>query len=113
MLRQMKAALKKLRVSYTKRVMLNCIGTNTERGRLAYWQNRLFGSILLYLLPLILVAVILGIIMSLKSGMIFLVVFDALVVVLLAFITFSESLHVSVRKDIFITVLYSAAIVLL
>lgn len=109
----MKRAFRKLITAYTQTVIMNCVSANVEKTGLSYWQNRLFASILIYLLPLSLLAVIPGIIMSVKSDVIFLAVFDFLIVFLLAFITFNKGLKIVVRKTIFITVIYIVAVVLL
>jgi len=109
----MKYGINKLADNYTKRIILNCVGDDGEDRGLAYWQNRLFASIMIYLLPLSLLAIIPGIIMSILGGAIFLAVFDSLIIFLLAFITFNSTLSVTIRKSIFIFVIYMSAVILL
>jgi signal transduction histidine kinase len=98
---------------YTQTVLKNCLQQANEVNGLSYWQNRLFGFILIYLLPLSLLAIIPGIIMSLKNEIPFLAVYDFIIIFLLAFIAFAKGLSVAIRKAVFITIIYISAIVLL
>ena len=106
-------SFKKITDVYTQTVLKNCLQQNYENNGLKYWQNRLFGFILIYLLPLSLVAIIPGIIMSLKSGIPFLAAFDFSLILVLSYIVFAKNLRIEIRKAIFIIAIYLSAIVLL
>lgn len=103
----------KITATYAEIIHRNCLGPDSTHTGLPYWQNRLFALILMYLLPLCLLAIIPGVIMSLVDEAIFLAVYDILVFFALALISFSRGLSISLRKTIFIVILYSTAIILL
>lgn len=109
----MRSTFNSLFTLYKQTIILNCSGTVTQQNGLPYWQNRLFGSILIFFLPVSLLAVIPGIIMSIVSDAYFLAASDFLLVLLLAFITFKKNLSITIRKASFILVIYACAIVLL
>lgn len=103
----------KIAARYADVIYRNCLGDDGPHTGLPYWQNRLFALILIYLFPLSLLAIIPGVIMSVVGKTYFLGVYDVLVFFSMAFISFSKSLSISVRKTIFILVLYITAAMLL
>ena len=105
--------LKKITGPYIKAVNRNILGQHNPLGGLPYWQNRLFASILTYLLPLSLLAIIPGIIMSVIQGVYFLGIYDACVLFFLLFISFTRGLSITFRKGTFIFILYLTASILL
>jgi len=109
----MPLSFKRITNIYVQTVLKNCLQHNYENNGLKYWQNRMFGYILIYLLPLSLVAIIPGIMMSLKSGIPLLAAFDLSLIFLLSYIVFAKNLRIEIRKAVFIIVIYLSAIVLL
>ena len=104
---------KEITNNYKQTVLKNCLQRTHEDKGLTYWQNRLFAFMLIYLLPLSLLAIIPGIIMSLENGIPFLAAFDFTLLFLLAYIVFAKNLRVEIRKTVLIGVIYISAIVLL
>lgn len=68
---------------------------------------------MIYLLPLSFIAIVPGVIMSMVGGPVLLGIFDICVPFLIAFISLAPGLSVSIRKALFIGVLYFTAIILL
>jgi signal transduction histidine kinase len=80
---------------------------------LSYWRNKLFSRILLYSLPVSFIALVPGVIMSIKGGIPLLAVYDILAIVSLAIIALYPRLSLSMRKTLFVIILYLMAIILL
>jgi len=98
---------------YSEAVSRNCSGTGEQLNGLPYWRNKLFAAVMTCLLPLSILAVVPGIIMSIVGGIPVLAVFDALIVFVIAFIALFPGLRVSLRKTLFIILLYLTASMLL
>lgn len=105
--------LQKIISAYSKSISRNILGKHDRLSGLPYWQNKLFALILIYFLPLSLLAIVPGVIMSIIGEAYFLAVYDSLVLFVLLFISLSRKLRITVRKAAFIFVLYVTAIVLL
>jgi signal transduction histidine kinase len=99
---------------YKQTVINNCLGPFTDPfSGLPYWRNKLFATIILYLLPLSIFAAIPGVFMSIISGLPLLAVVDTLAVACLAIIAFATSFSISQRKTLFIVMLYLLSMTLL
>lgn len=98
---------------YKALVYRNCTSSLEEQNGLPYWRNELFANILIYLLPLGVLALIPGIIMSVQGKLLGLAVLDFMVVAVAALITFIKHVSVKLRKVAFISILYILAITLL
>lgn len=109
----MKLVANKLFQAYKNKIAANCSDPSAGQSGLLYWQNRLFGFILISFLPISLLAVIPGVIMSVISKAYFLAAFDFSVVFILGFIAFSRKLNIAIRKTMFISLIYVCAIILL
>jgi signal transduction histidine kinase len=88
---------------------------NSDHGimGLSYWRNKLFTNIIVYLLPVSLVALVPGVIMSIKGGIPLLAVYDTLAAFAFAFIAFKRGLSLSLRKTLLTIFLYLLSIILL
>lgn len=87
--------------------------TAHEIRGLSYWRDKLFTNIIVYLLPVSLIALVPGVIMSIKDGIPLLAVYDTLVVVFLGIIAFNRRLSLPLRKALLVICLYLLAIILL
>lgn len=105
--------LKTITSLYTKTVFKNCLSFDSEESGLPYWQNRLFALIMVYLLPLCLIAIVPGVVVSLKTGEKALAIFDISVFFVLSFVAFDKKCSVQNRKRIFIGLIYMVSLVLL
>jgi signal transduction histidine kinase len=98
---------------YASLVSRNCAGTAEELNGLAFWRNKLFATIMIYLLPLSFLAVVPGVIMSFVGGAIPLAIADIIIVIFVATIGLSPGLSIRLRKAFFIALLYFTSTVLL
>jgi signal transduction histidine kinase len=98
---------------YKETVNRNCSVSSGDPNGLPYWRNKLFAAVMLYLLPIGLVAIIPGIIMSVISDAMPLAIFDAFIGIFISFISLIPGLSVNFRKSLFIVTLYLTAIILL
>lgn len=98
---------------YRSVVEQNCLRSTDELSGLPYWRNKLFATIMIYLVPLSLIAVLPGVVMSFLSGAIPLGIFDILIGFFILFIALIPGWKVEFRKTLFIALLYATAIVLL
>lgn len=85
---------------------------NTETDAMAHACNSLFAQILTYFLPLSVIAVVPGIIMSLVTGLYLLAAVDALAFLFIAYIILYKNLNINTRKVLFIAVIYLLGITL-
>ncbi len=80
---------------------------------ITFWHNKLFTDLILYLIPVSLVALILGIYATLKSGQPLLAIFDLVTAVFIFGVFLNKKLSLKYRKFIIIVMLYILAIVLI
>lgn len=109
----MRKGLRTLVSGFRGTIVKNCSEPDCEAGSLNYLQNRLFATILIYLLPFSLFAIVPGVIMSVEHNLTFLAYFDSCIFFVLLFISFKSGLSVFYRKVLFILVLYAVATLLL
>ncbi|AMR34110.1 hypothetical protein A0256_23005 [Mucilaginibacter sp. PAMC 26640] len=83
-----------------------------EHESLAYWHDRLFFVFLKYCSPFSLIALIPGVILSLKAGLPLIAIIDILSFLLIVFATFAR-IAIKLRKFIIIGTVYILAIVLI
>jgi PAS domain S-box-containing protein len=88
-------------------------GEDQEIKKLCYWRNKLFAKMMLVLLPTCLVALIPGVIMSVKGGIPLLAIYDILAASAIGFITFNRKLGLQTRKALLLLILYLLAFMLL
>lgn len=98
---------------YAALVKRNCAGSSDELDGLAFWRNKLFAAIMIYLLPLSLMAVIPGVVMSFIAGAMPLAIADILIVIFIAAISLGPVMSISLRKTLFIVLLYLTSAMLL
>lgn len=87
-----------------------------EAGRqegVAFWRDRLFYYMALYMVPLSFLALVPGVFMSLISDVPLLAVVDLVAMVLLAFLALGKGMALATRKLIFIGIFYVLSVVLL
>ncbi|MES2733257.1 MAG: ATP-binding protein [Bacteroidota bacterium] len=80
---------------------------------LSYWRDRLFTNIIVYLLPVSLVALVPGVVMSIVGGIPLLAVYDTLAAISFAIIAFNRKFSLPFRKALLIFCLYMLSIMLL
>lgn len=98
---------------YSETVSKNCLGVQSNLNALEYWRNKLFSTIMVYMAPLSIFALIPGIALSFASGKQVLGTFDLLVFLLIVFISFNGRLSIVIRKILFIMVLYGLSVILI
>ncbi|SEN78668.1 PAS domain S-box-containing protein [Mucilaginibacter gossypiicola] len=99
--------------AYKTTIIKNCSGTSAQLHGLPYWSNRLFATMMLYLFPLFLFALVPGVYMSIVSNLYQLAFFDIFIVISIAASALLPGLSINVRKGWFIGLLYTLAIGLL
>ncbi len=87
--------------------------SSSTPGQLPYWQDQLFTRIMVYLLPVCLLALIPGVIMSFQGGIPLLALIDALAAAVCVVIAFNRRLPIALRKGLLVGCLYLLAIMLL
>ncbi len=104
----------KLWTQYKQRVEANIlIEAETDIKELSYWRDKLFSRILLYLFPVSFIALVPGVIMSIRGGIPLLALYDILTVVSFALIAFNARLSLPMRKMLFVVCLYLLSVILL
>lgn len=98
---------------YSATVYRNCAGSSGELNGLSFLRDKLFAAIMTYLLPLSLIAVVPGVIMSFVSNTIPLAIADIIIVTFVAFIALGPGLSIAARKTLFIILLYLSSATLL
>lgn len=99
--------------SYKSTIYTNCTEPDVERDSVVYWKNQLFASSVIYLIPLSLVALIPGVYMADKQGLIGMLTADFFTVCTILGAAFLPGLSVYVRKILFNTALYFISLVML
>ena len=100
-------------LKYTNRVKHNCTNPHDTQQDLMYWRNNLFASILIYLLPLCLIALIPSLYWIYKTRLFNVAVVDFLTIVSIFFVAFMPHIKIKIRKVIFITTIYILSFALL
>lgn len=101
-------------IKYKRLVESNTLAkADPEIRGLAYWRDRLFTNILLYLLPVSLVALVPGVVMSVKDNVPLLAVYDIFIAIVIGVITFNRSFSLAARKTLIVICLYLLSVILL
>lgn len=103
----------KLIHAYINTINRNCLGNSKMYRGLEFWQNLLFARILAILLPLSLISLIPGIILSIKVGNHYIGYVDEFVFFGFIFIAFKKNMNINIRKIIFVSLFYLISTVLL
>lgn len=98
---------------YYNRILINYGDFGSIEKGLPYWRNFLFILTVIYILPLSLIALIPGLIVSIYFGYYTIAFFDSFAVVSLILIAFSKNTSQLTKKILFIIVVYGLAFVLL
>jgi signal transduction histidine kinase len=100
--------------SYKKKIERNILKeTETPIKDLSYWKDRLFTNILIYLLPVSLLALVPGVIMSFVGKIPLLALFDILTVGFFLALALFPGLSLLARKIALIILLYLLSVILL
>ncbi|QEM11156.1 PAS domain-containing protein [Mucilaginibacter rubeus] len=99
--------------AYKSIITKNCSGDTSQLHGLHYWSNKLFATMMLYLFPLFLFALVPGVYMSVISHLYALAGFDIFIVVSITASVLLPGMSVKVRKSWFIGLLYLLAVGLL
>ncbi|WP_199200215.1 sensor histidine kinase [Adhaeribacter arboris] len=92
----------------------NLLGKNKpEIEDLAYWRDKVFTNAIVFFLPVSLVALIPGVWVSLKEGLLFLAFVDIVTVLSFVLIAFHTRLSLAFRKVLAMAMLYLLAVILL
>jgi signal transduction histidine kinase len=105
--------LKKLWHKYRDTVIRHCTVPNADATGLTYWRNDLFAASLLYLIPLGLIPLSLGIYVAYITDLYLLMAVDLLAVISFFIIAFSPGITIFYRKIIFCFALYAVSLALL
>jgi PAS domain S-box-containing protein len=99
--------------AYKANINKNCSGNNEQLHGLPYWSNKLFATMMTYLFPFFVLALIPGVYMSVISGLYVLAGFDVFVFFAIATAALVPGISIKARKSWLIGLLYLLAIVLL
>ncbi len=88
-------------------------GIDSADKDIAYWKNKVFTNILIYILPVSILALVPGMVMSFSGGLILLGVYDLLAFTTVLFIALAPGIPIMIRKGIFIATIYCLSLVLL
>lgn len=95
---------------YTNLMYKNTLSSLKETEGVGYLSNRLFAEILIFFLPLCTLAAIPGVILAIKHQVYFVAFSDLAAWSLVSFISFKRSLHIEVKKMVFMAVIYAVAV---
>ncbi len=90
----------------------NILNSVSAKNRVTGSRNKLFAQIIIYLLPLSFFVIIPGVIVSLLTGLYLLAVVDITALLMIAFIAFNKRMNITIRKILFISIIYLVAIAL-
>ncbi|MDB5151007.1 MAG: domain S-box-containing protein [Mucilaginibacter sp.] len=99
--------------AYKSTITKNCSGDTAQLHGLPYWSNKLFATMMIYLFPLFLIALVPGVYMSVISHLYMLAAFDIFIVVSITASVILPGMSVKARKSWFIGLLYLLAVGLL
>lgn len=100
-------------IKYKERVLNNCLHHLHEEDGLAYWRNKLFATIMCYLLPLGIIITIASIPIVIMAGQSFLAFFYLFAITAVAFVALRRKMNIYHRKVLFLSIIYLVAITLL
>jgi PAS domain S-box-containing protein len=98
---------------YKDTIIKNCSGDAAQLHGLAYWSNKLFATMMIYLFPLFLFALVPGVYMSIISNLYALACFDVFIFMGITTSALLPGLSIKARKRWFTGLLYLLAIGLL
>lgn len=84
-----------------------------EKEDITYWREKLFTKFITYLLPTCLIALIPGVFMAFKGGLLFIACSDIIAVCLIAVVSLNVNLSLPFRKGFVIAILYMLSIALI
>lgn len=99
--------------NYKAIVTRNCMGNAEPIHGLPYWSNKLFASIMIYLFPFFIIALIPGEYMSIVSRLYPLAIFDLFIVIAITATALLPGISIRMRKSLLLGFLYMLAVFLL
>ncbi len=87
--------------------------TQDKTEDISFWRDTLFANFITYLIPVCLLALIPCVIISIRTGFLFLAIFDTLTAISIPLIALSAKLNLTFRKAFVVFILYCLSIVLL
>ena len=101
-------------LQYRQFIEKNILGKHAPNLEdLAYWRDKVFTNAIVFFLPVSLVALIPGVWVSLKEGLLFLAIVDIVTALSYVLIAFYPDLSLAFRKVLAIAMLYVLAVILL
>jgi PAS domain S-box-containing protein len=99
---------------YKRYVDLSIQGqSNSEVKDIDYWRDRLFKNFILYALPTSFFALLPALYFGLKEGATYIVIFDVIIIFLIAFISLDRKIKLKFRKALVALIFYVFAVVLI
>lgn len=95
--------------SYKIAVIRNCTGAAPDENTIGHWGNVLFSNLILYLLPLSIIAILPGIAFSFMTGYIVMGILDCIILFALIALTLYPRFSVDFRKHLLIGICYFAS----
>ena len=105
--------MKELWIRYKQRVRRNCLGDYTRTDGLHYWKNKLFATIIIYLLPLGLLLLAPSAVIVYALNLQFLAIAYIIFGLAISFISLHPGLNISFRKFLFLGLIYTVATTLI
>lgn len=99
--------------TYKLKVKYNVIGDATKADGIEFWRNKLFTSILIYLLPFGMITLVPSAIVVYFLGIKALGISYALFGIAISIITLYSRISINVRKSLFLVLLYSVSFILI
>ncbi|MGQ1946360.1 sensor histidine kinase [Geofilum sp. OHC36d9] len=99
--------------SYRRFVKQQFKAPSSSKGPLEKWQSVFLSELMVYILPLAFIVYIPSLIMSVKTGLIMVAVYDTIAFIMVYAITFTNSIHFRHKKRLILFTLYSLGLVLL
>ncbi|MDZ7690427.1 MAG: histidine kinase dimerization/phosphoacceptor domain -containing protein [Balneolaceae bacterium] len=99
--------------TYKSRIYANCTSAEVEQNSIQYSKNQLFAALAVYLIPLSLIALVPGVYVALKHGLIGLLAADFITIGIILGVILLPGISIFVRKVLFNAALYFISLVML
>jgi two-component sensor histidine kinase len=99
--------------TYKLRVQRNCIGELSHTDGLVYWKNKLFATLIIYLMPLGITVLIPSAFVVFALDLLFLTIAYIIFGIAISLITLYPNLKINLRKYLFLFLIYSVAAILI
>jgi signal transduction histidine kinase len=99
--------------SYRRFVMQQFKAPSSSNEPLEKWQSVFLSELMVYILPLAFIVYIPSLIMSIKTGLTMVAVYDTIAFMMVYVMTFTNSIHFRHKKQLILLTLYSLGLILL